>query len=946
MNTTQTGLVRQLRRLVAGPSADTLSDQQLLAQFVTRQDQASFALLVSRHGPMVLSVCLRVLRQTQDAEDAFQATFLVLAQKAATIRKRESVGCFLHGVPYRTAAKLRAQIIHRVAQERRLPARSDASPAEDITWRELRSVLDEELRKLPEPYRAPLVLCYLEGATQDEAARRLGWSLGTFRRRLEQGRNRLGRRLARRGLTLSATLCAPFLSGVSNSAALPAVLTNITIRAGVRLAVGESVDFLVPEHIAALAERTGSTFLTGKLKAIAAFVLVTSLAASGLLAHQVIGKGAAPSGVAEKPSLPSQQASDASPPATLEQMVVVRGRVLGPDGKPMNGATVYVSTYTDKDKTDPNVRAQTGADGRFRFPIRRAEADGDKMVAAVAPGYGPDWVSLKQANGDKELSLRLVSDGVAVRARVLDLEGRPIARAAVRLLRLRKMPDEDLAAWLKELETHSTKPDALGQIEVRYERIMSSVWGVLGAPRSVTTDADGRFALSGFGVNRIVDLDIEGPGIESRNVTVILRPGLKGLPPDMHGPSFDLLAAPSKPIRGTIREKDTAKPLAGVRVFCSPSKKPAEVFTDKEGRFEFAGVGKSEQYWLTAEHPEARYVFTIKNVQDTLNLEPIAVDLELGRAFPLRIRVTDKETGKPVPAVIQYAAAPGNPNLKNYPLFFNSILKTEETDQTGCCNLIALPGRGFLAVRAQEDRFTAARGAGLEEKSLFVLRYSWPPPSVDLFHAIVPIDPSAEESKSRSLDIVLTPGRRVSGSVIGPDGRGLSGARVAGSRSLYPLDREPALSESRFTVYGLEPDKPRTLVFWHKQKGLARVVVIRKDDKTPLTVRLQSRGTAIGRLVDATGRPRQGIEVIPQMGGKQAVPLSPSWTFFLENDLRNAVLPARVLTDAMGRFRIEGLIPGLRYDLDFRSGKGVWRKVRGVLCRSGATVNLGEIKDE
>src|SRR5579884_2934480 len=165
MNTTQTSFVRQLRRLVAGQAAGVLSDQQLLEQFVTRQEQASFAALVRRHGPMVMGVCRRVLRHAQDAEDAFQATFLVLARKASAVRKQESVGSFLHGVAYRVAAKLRAQSVRRAAREREIPVREYAPPTEDLTWRELRSVLDEEIHGLPEQYRGPLVLCYLEGAT-------------------------------------------------------------------------------------------------------------------------------------------------------------------------------------------------------------------------------------------------------------------------------------------------------------------------------------------------------------------------------------------------------------------------------------------------------------------------------------------------------------------------------------------------------------------------------------------------------------------------------------------------------------------------------------------------------------------------------------------------------------------------------------------------------------
>src|SRR5579885_476710 len=161
-------LVNHLRDLVAPPA--TLPDAQLLERFRARGEEAAFAHLVRRHGAMVLGVCRRVLREEQDAEDAFQATFLVLARRAAAIRKGGSVGSWLHGVARRVAARARAEAARRAAHERRRPAPPRANGADEIVWRELRTVLDEELARLPEKYRAPVVLCYLEGRTQDEAA--------------------------------------------------------------------------------------------------------------------------------------------------------------------------------------------------------------------------------------------------------------------------------------------------------------------------------------------------------------------------------------------------------------------------------------------------------------------------------------------------------------------------------------------------------------------------------------------------------------------------------------------------------------------------------------------------------------------------------------------------------------------------------------------------------
>src|SRR5262249_54354144 len=156
-----------------------------------RRDEAAFAELVRRYGPTVLSVCRSVLRHEQDAQDAFQATFLVLARRAASIRKQASVGSWLHGVARRLALRPRVAAARRGVHERQAAARPAAAPMDDLTWRELRRVLHEELGRLPEKQRVPLLLCYLEGKTQDEAARQLGWTAATLKGRLARGRQRL-----------------------------------------------------------------------------------------------------------------------------------------------------------------------------------------------------------------------------------------------------------------------------------------------------------------------------------------------------------------------------------------------------------------------------------------------------------------------------------------------------------------------------------------------------------------------------------------------------------------------------------------------------------------------------------------------------------------------------------------------------------------------------------
>jgi RNA polymerase sigma factor (sigma-70 family) len=222
------------REPVLASAPGDLTDAQLLHRFVRKREEAAFAELVRRHGPRVLAVCRRRLADAHLAEDAFQAVFLVLAKRAAHIRKPDSLASWLYGVAYRVAGKFRARAAQPPRATAPRPKRRADDPAADITWRELRAALDEELARLPDKYRATFLLCYEDGKTQDEAARALGWPRGTLKRRLERARQILREGLARRGLTLSAALIAMSLAKPT-SAAVPAVLVTQTSGAALSL---------------------------------------------------------------------------------------------------------------------------------------------------------------------------------------------------------------------------------------------------------------------------------------------------------------------------------------------------------------------------------------------------------------------------------------------------------------------------------------------------------------------------------------------------------------------------------------------------------------------------------------------------------------------------------------------------------------------------------------
>jgi RNA polymerase sigma factor (sigma-70 family) len=231
-----TTFLRQLRQIVVAQCPSQHSDADLLRQFLSERDESSFAVLVRRHGPMVLGVCRSVLHHQQDAEDVFQATFLLLARKADSIRKQQSLSSWLHGVAYRLALKTRTQKSRRQDREQSAPRAQASEFGDDLSVRELRVVLHEELNRLPEKYRAPLLLCYWEGKTRDEAAERLGMTANALKKRLEQARNLLGSRLTRRGLAPSLALFTWLISENGARAAVSTLLIHTTAQAAVAFA--------------------------------------------------------------------------------------------------------------------------------------------------------------------------------------------------------------------------------------------------------------------------------------------------------------------------------------------------------------------------------------------------------------------------------------------------------------------------------------------------------------------------------------------------------------------------------------------------------------------------------------------------------------------------------------------------------------------------------------
>jgi RNA polymerase sigma factor (sigma-70 family) len=222
-----------LRSFLTRSRGDEVSDRDLLRRYRESRKGEAFALLLQRHGPMVVALARRVVRDAQAAEDVFQAAFLTLARKAQTIRRPEALAAWLHGVTYRLALRARHSRLRRRQEEGHARTPAPPTPLDELTAAELLAVLDEELQTLPENYRGPVLLCSLEGLSQEEAARRLGCTAAAVKGRLERGRARLRLRLQKRGLALPAVLAGSLLvSGAT--AAVPPVLARATLMAAVK----------------------------------------------------------------------------------------------------------------------------------------------------------------------------------------------------------------------------------------------------------------------------------------------------------------------------------------------------------------------------------------------------------------------------------------------------------------------------------------------------------------------------------------------------------------------------------------------------------------------------------------------------------------------------------------------------------------------------------------
>jgi RNA polymerase sigma factor (sigma-70 family) len=359
------GLVPRLKDLVSAPSSQA-SDRELLHRFSSRHDEAAFAEIVRRHGPMLLRVCQRVLHDAHGAEDVAQAAFLLLAQKADSVRWHDSAAGWLYQTAYRLSLKARTAAGRRLRHEARAKPLALADPLAELTVREMQAVLDEELNRLPEKYRSPIVLCCLEGRSRDEAAGCLGLPLGVVKDRLERGREHLRSRLARRGVLMGTALTAAWLlegeavAGLSPQAIARDALSLITARS--------TLAGLLPPHVAALARGGITTMFACRLTLLAASLALALGIAAAVPRAPDEKPRAQPQSSRTKPASPNAAAAkdDAPPRPAVAALVGHKGAV---------NAVAFARSG--------KLVATAGADGTVRVWNL---ATGDQVYALKQPG--------------------------------------------------------------------------------------------------------------------------------------------------------------------------------------------------------------------------------------------------------------------------------------------------------------------------------------------------------------------------------------------------------------------------------------------------------------------------------------------------------------------------------------------------------------------------------
>lgn len=943
-------------------------DRDLLRRFADDDDQPAFAAVVGRHTAMVLGVCTRLLPSREDAEDACQAVFLILAKKAGGgCRWQPSVANWLYVTARKVAANARIAAARRTRREGAAAVPGVAKPAsalDQMTGREAIAALDEELDRLSAIYREPLVLCYLEGLTRDEAATRLGVPEATLKSRLERGRKRLADALTARGCALGVALLAT--AATSTAGASPSRLVGSILAA----IGGRPSDFA-----AALAQGVA---VNGVLTNAKLAVLLAGMVVTGFVSAP-IGQG--PAAYAdEKPAMKAEKKPDApkdDKPKTDVKGRTITGTVLDSAGKPIPAELMLV---WQEGKPQPLGKAKEDGSFKVTVPMTHGEHDYGGWLVAKAPGHGFDF----QPHGMEYIPASMTAaDDVALKlpkerpvgGRVIDQQGKPVAGVKVVASRFSAFDsDESMAGHFKGWATESYQQGSppggdRGMWFADGYRNRTTDDGR--SPYSATTDTDGRFAIAGIGANQLVNLRIRGDGVADKELVALNRDGFDPAPVNkaakdnepkgysfggkwqLYGADPTVVVEPEKVVRGRVTDQD-GKPRAGVTVAFSRTNKRDlnpdynTAVTDEDGKYEIRGARKHKGYGVeVSPDPAAGLLPCQAFADDTVGYEPITLDIKQAKGIVVSGRVTNRATGKPVFSHLHVDVMANNPFVEKYPPFMHSASSASnanQTDKDGHFRVVVIPGRVLLAAapwRGDRGEFKPAVRDPKHADSFF-------PSEGALMYAAYggrrgfvqgnwcQVVEAKPEDTALTVNVEFEPATKTLVKVADADGKPVTGVKATGLEVREFAGAKEIVGDT-LTVFNVEAKKERLVAVRHEGRNLVGTLKLTAETKDPVLT-LGAAGTLTGRAVDANGKPITGLDVHVRYGNRPVQEAAGG-------------IRTTTTTDANGEFRVDGVFPGQEFQVFYHKGRMRFGPdyelaPKRALARHGDTLKLGDLKLE
>jgi RNA polymerase sigma factor (sigma-70 family) len=940
-------VIRHIRSLVAPPALHQLTDSQLVERFSREHDHAAFAELMKRHGTLVWAVCRRRLQFDQDVEDAFQATFLVLALKAGSIKKRQALASWLHGAAYRSASHIVRQTARRRQHEREAAAMTKSPHQGEIAWRELQTVVDEELQRLPEKYRAPFVLCCLEGKTKAEAARQLGWKEGTVSGRLALARQQLQKRLTRRGVSLSLVLGVSALSETA-TAHVPGSLVGTTLQAALAAAGRATVTGLVSAEVAAVVNTLTKATISCKLKLAAFIFLSAGLVSAGaeVISRQLTGDRPEASPVAPEQNRSLTVAAQKAPTeAKIPNPALARvaGQVV--DEKGLAVADAIISTL-ELGVTMKRPTTKSAADGSFLLQLDQPAARYVTLLATADRGAQQGLFELADSGtplGNSAQARIVMKPSRTIRVRVTDGQGKGVESAAVEVSNTYiplagAVTDADGRAALRvPADAHvywvvGLKPGAGFDYFENYrswggyisEPPPTDVSLVLEGARTVriqATDSKNK-PVPGVGFvpwllaknGKLADVNLSGYGPLTTFTAKTDRQGIATfdwIPKNLKGGIhfncasksyfltqfvlFDPLHAQgvlpasllkAGPIRGKVRFPN-GKPAAGILLQAEGSRSRLLARSGADGSYAFET------------NPQSPYIIAVTDdnwaapshhgfpMEEGKTLENL--DFRLERGTLIQGKVTVGRDGKPAPD--QTVTLTDNTS--------SLLVRWANTDKKGHYQFRV--GPGYYEIWAPGTKHD---GIAVQKQDTIPMDFHLE--RLERGPLLGTVRAGAEEKPvARAI---------IQGESIGQQGH--AGFKViADFRGRFQTDRW----RDRMHLYATDPEG-----------DLAAFLTIGEEDEN-IDIVLVSAGKVKGRLVDSQSKPRQGIRVV---GGMTMGP----------KNAPEGRGTAEALTDKEGRFTLGGLLVGARCLVHADLGGNV--QIKELQINDTQTIDLGDLAVE